>query len=335
MILHLFWIIPAILFLLSHFIEPRHLFNAYLLVGTLFNFALVAAGLTIVSIERWVGTRPALTVFMLLFLTVPICVLFSTAYMIFNGSQMMAFEGRRLANLLSLLYGIGTIFLIGLNLLPSLSIFNFLLTAADFLFVYVTFLYISYVLYGFWCNLFPIRKEPRYIIILGSGLIGDKVPPLLAQRLDKGLKIYEQFQARPKIIVSGGQGADESISEAKAMKNYLLQKGLSEKDILLEDQSRTTFENLTFSQNLMTDKKSPTVVVTNSFHALRAGIYMRKIGLKGSSVGSRTALYFLPSAWIRETVGLISFYWKWHLAFLFLLLLPWLLSVIVTFFFAP
>jgi len=62
------------------------------------------------------------------------------------------------------------------------------------------------------------------IIILGAGLFGDKVPPLLAQRLDKGLAIYEKFNRKPVIIVSGGQGDDEWISEAKAMAGYLLSK---------------------------------------------------------------------------------------------------------------
>ncbi len=72
-------------------------------------------------------------------------------------------------------------------------------------------------LYGTFCNYFPVRKEPDAIIVLGSGLIGDKVPPLLAQRLTKAKTIYEQFEGRPKLIVSGGQGADELTSEAEAM----------------------------------------------------------------------------------------------------------------------
>lgn len=328
MLLHLFWIIPALLFLLSYLWEARRLLNAYLLTWTLVNLAITLAGLTIVSIENWAGQSPALTAFAVLFLMIPFSVLASTIYLLFNGRQMMTFEGHSLANLLSLLYGLGIIILMGLHFLPRIPLFTTLLPVADFLLLYVTFLYISYVLYGTWCNLFPIRKEPAYIIVLGSGLFGDKVPPLLAQRLDKGQQIYERFQRRPRIIVSGGQGPDEAISEAAAMKAYLLGKGVPEGDILLENQSRTTFENLTFSRKLMTEKDSYTMVVTNSFHALRAGIFMKKIGLKGRSVGSRTALYFLPSAWIRETVGLVVLYKRWHAIFLGLLFLPWLLSLL-------
>ena len=74
---------------------------------------------------------------------------------------------------------------------------------------------------GLFAILFPVRKEPDAIIILGSGLIGDKVPPLLAQRLEKGKFIYEQFEGRPKLIVSGGQGSDELIAEAESMAGIL------------------------------------------------------------------------------------------------------------------
>lgn len=329
MILNLIWLIPAILFLISYLWEPRRLWNAYLLAGTLFNLAITLAGLTIVSFETWIGREFALTVFALFALMIPLSVLASTAYLIFNGRQMMSFEGHRLANMLSLLYGLGILVLLGLHFLPRIPLITPLLPVADFLLIYVTFLYLSYVFYGFWCNIFPVRKEPAYIIVLGSGLFGDKVPPLLAQRLDKGKQIFEKFQGRPQIIVSGGQGPDELVAEAQAMQAYLIEKGVPADNILMEDQSRTTFENLTFSKKLMTKDNPHTLVVTNSFHALRAGIYMKRIGLNGRSIGSRTALYFLPSAWIRETAGLVMMYRKWHTIFLGLLFLPWLLSLLL------
>lgn len=332
MILHLLWLLPFAVFLLSFARERRRLFNSYLLSLSLAMFILVLAGYTVTSIEQLAGRYPAILVLALLALLIPLSVFLSTAYLIFNGRQMMTFEGRRLANLLSLFYGLGILILMGLHFLPRLALLRHFLAAADFLLLYVTFLYLSYVLYNFWCGLFPIRREPDYIIILGSGLFGDKVPPLLAQRLDKGWQIYEKFGRRPRIIVSGGQGPDELVSEAQAMAAYLTEKGLDPDAILLENQSRTTYENLLFSKSLMKPEsadKGYHVVVTNSFHALRAGVYMRRIGIKGRSIGSPTALYFLPSAWIRETVGLVVLYWKWHAAILGLLFLPWLIFLVV------
>ena len=243
----------------------------------------------------------------------------------------MSFEGKRLANLLSLLYGIFIIGALALHFLPYFPGKDLLIYPTDFALFYSTFLYLSYVLYGTFCNYFPVRKEPDAIIVLGSGLIGDKVPPLLAQRLTKGKTIYEQFEGRPKLIVSGGQGADELTSEAEAMASYLMEQGVQKDAILIENRSRTTFENLTFSKAILEEQGlgKSVLVVTNSFHALRAGVFMRRLKIPGRSVGSKTAFYYLPSAWIRETVGLVSLYWKWHATFLAFLFLPWLLSQIM------
>ena len=323
MVLHLVWLIPAAIFALLCYREPRSLFNAYLLTFTLMMMGIVLAGLTIVSLERFIGYTPAI----ILFLAIPFSVFASTVYLLFNGRKMVQLEGLRLANLLSLLYGLA---IVGVGLLHFFAPRSFLanlISFADLLLFYGTFLYLSYIIYAFFLNIFPIKKEPQTIIILGSGLFGDKVPPLLAQRLDKGLAIYEKFNWRPVIIVSGGQGDDEWISEAEAMAGYLMEKGVPADSILLENRSRTTFENLTFSKQLMLAQgleQDRVVLVTNSFHALRAGIYMRQVGLKGRSIGSRTAFYFLPSAWIRETAGLIRIYWKWHAFIIGSLLLRYL-----------
>ena len=296
MVLHLVWLIPAAIFALLCYREPRSLFNAYLLTFTLMMMGIVLAGFTIVSLERFIGYTPAI----ILFLAIPFSVFASTVYLLFNGRKMVQLEGLRLANLLSLLYGLA---IVGVGLLHFFAPRSFLanlISFADLLLFYGTFLYLSYIIYDFFLNIFPIKKEPQTIIILGSGLFGDKVPPLLAQRLDKGLAIYEKFNRKPVIIVSGGQGDDELISEAEAMAGYLMEKGVPADSILLENKSRTTFENLTFSKQLMLAhglEQDRVVLVTNSFHALRAGIYMKQVGLKGRSIGSRTAFYFLPSAW--------------------------------------
>ena len=331
MVLHLVWLIPATIFALLFYREPRSLFNAYLLTFTLMMMGIVLAGFTIVSLERFIGYTPAI----ILFLAIPFSVFASTVYLLFNGRKMVQLEGLRLANLLSLLYGLAIVGLALLHFFAPRSFLAILIPLADLLLFYGTFLYLSYIIYAFFLNLFPVKKEPQTIIILGAGLFGDKVPPLLAQRLDKGLAIYEKFNRKPVIIVSGGQGDDELISEAEAMTRYLMEKGVPADSILLENKSRTTFENLIFSKELIRVQgleQDRVLLVTNSFHALRAGIYMKQVGLKGRSIGSRTVLYFLPSAWIRETAGLICIYWKWHAFIIGILLLPFLFSLFHTYF---
>ncbi|MGT2949975.1 hypothetical protein BU202_01450 [Streptococcus cuniculi] len=328
MILHLIWLLPALLFIVLFLIEPRRLINAYLFFITLILFAAIVAGFFVVQLSLW-DRQTAIIILIGGLLLIPLSVVLSTVYLLFNGKQMMTFEGRRLANLLSLFYGLGILLTLALHFLSHYFIIAKLAALLDNLLVYGSFLYLSYVIYGLFYNLFPLTYQPDYIIVLGSGLIGDKVPPLLAQRLDKGLFYYEKFGKQPTIIVSGGQGSDENISEAKAMSRYLLDKGLPANKLLLEQQSTTTLENLTFSQKLIGEKQETTprfLVVTNSFHSLRAGIYMRKLGLKGRSVGSKTALYYLPSAWIRESVGLVVMYWKWHAVIIGLNILSWISS---------
>lgn len=332
MYLYLFWLFPALIFLLFFMSDRRRLFNAYLFSINLGLLLLISAFLLVVRTELWFNQQIAMIVFVVISILVFLSIIFSSIFLLFNGHQMISFEGKRLANLLSLLYGIFIIGALALHFLPYFPGKDLLIYPIDFALFYSTFLYLSYVLYGTFCNYFPVRKEPDAIIVLGSGLIGDRVPPLLAQRLTKAKTIYEQFEGRPKLIVSGGQGADELISEAEAMANYLMEQGVPQEDILIENRSRTTFENLTFSKAILENQGlgKSVLVVTNSFHALRAGVFMRRLKIPGRSVGSKTAFYYLPSAWIRETVGLVSLYWKWHAAFLAFLFLPWFFSQIMS-----
>ena len=331
MVLHLIWLLPALLFLVLFYIEPRRLFNAYLLSIVLILFAAIVSGLFVMHMEQLVNRNLAMLSLLILALFIPLSVIISTIYLIFNGRQMMTFEGRRLANLLSLFYGLAIALSLALTFFfPHFIFLHKTLSLTNGLLIYGSYLYVTYIIYGFVYNTFPVIKHPDYIIILGSGLIGDKVPPLLAQRLEKGKMMYEKFNNHPKIVVSGGQGTDETSTEADAMAHYLMESGISEEDIIVERQSTTTLENLQFSKTILDEKSKENyycLVVTNSFHSLRAGIYMRKLGLKGRSIGSRTALYFLPSAWIRETIGLIILYWKWHAIFLGFYFIVWLINL--------
>lgn len=331
MVLHLIWLLPALLFLVLFYIEPRRLFNAYLLSIVLILFAAIVSGLFVIHMEQLVNRNLAMLSLLILALFIPLSVIISTIYLIFNGRQMMTFEGRRLANLLSLFYGLAIALSLAFTFFfPHFIVLRKMLSLTNGLLIYGSYLYVTYILYGFVYNVLPVIKHPDYIIILGSGLIGDKVPPLLAQRLEKGKMMYEKFNNSPKIVVSGGQGTDETSTEADAMAHYLMESGISEEDIIIERQSTTTLENLRFSKAILDEKSEKNyrcLVVTNSFHSLRAGIYMRKLGIKGRSIGSRTALYFLPSAWIRETLGLIMLYWKWHAVFLGLYFIVWLTNL--------
>ena len=107
------------------------------------------------------------------------------------------------------------------------------------------------------------------------------------------------------MIPSGGKGDDEVVSEAEAMARYLIEKGIPAEQIIKEDRSTTTYENLKFSKEIIDAREGSkyTVLVTSNYHVYRALRYCRKIGLKCTGVGSHTAFYYWPSALIREYIA--------------------------------
>ena len=173
------------------------------------------------------------------------------------------------------------------------------------------------------CGVISVKKRPAYnkthIIILGCAIAGDGTPlPLLRGRIDRAIRFAsEQEKAkgvRAKFVASGGQGADEVISEAESMRNYLVSKGISEDRVLLENKSVSTQENMRFSkEKINADHSDPKIVFsTSNYHILRSGIISENEGLDADGIGCRTKWYFWPNAFVREVVGLLASKWKQH-----------------------
>lgn len=307
--------------------EKRRISLAFILTAGL--------GIIILVFMNFIGERNEVAnlIFMFLFFGImPLIVLTMSFYLYLNGKIMLKREGRRLANLLSLLISIVIFVMLGLCIKLALTVYNPSLymyyVTIILLFLYFTYIFMSYLIYAIIYHFVKIKYKPDFIIVLGSGLIGEKVPPLLGSRLDKGMDEYMKYNKEPKIIVSGGQGPDELVSEASAMKKYLVNKGMKEEDVLMEDESRNTLQNMMFSKNIMDSIKSDhkSIFVTNNYHVFRASIYARLAGLKCEGVGSNTAKYYLPSAFLREYIGILVMYRWWHITFISLLLLSIIIS---------
>lgn len=230
-------------------------------------------------------------------------------FLVSNGVQMVRKEGRRPANLLSLVAGLAIFGVIGLSAVAAIDRRGPLTgLAASTLLVagYVSFLFLCFVGYAFLYGRLRITRHVDFVVVLGSGLLGGaKVPPLLASRLHRARSVYEKQAARgkpPVIVTSGGQGPDELLSEADAMADYLIGHGLPAEHVRREDRSRTTDENLRLSMEIMAAEKPDyrCLVVTNNFHVLRAALVARETGVRGQVIGAPTAAYFWPSATIRE-----------------------------------
>jgi uncharacterized SAM-binding protein YcdF (DUF218 family) len=143
-----------------------------------------------------------------------------------------------------------------------------------------------------------------YIIVLGSQ-VKPSGPALVTRlRLDKA---YEYASANPDtiIIVSGGQGSNEPASEASVMKDYLVNRGIDENRIIMEDKSTNTSENLQFSKALLDTENSSVGIVTSEFHIFRALAIAKKCGYSDTyGIPARSVRTYLPNNMIRETVGL-------------------------------
>lgn len=247
-------------------------------------------------------------------LTIPLAVLVLAVALIRNGVTMMRREGRSLGNRLSLFAGIAVLALpvVSLALIallgpPGLALAGLVaITSAYFGAAFVSFALYSVV----YAHRRP-RSEPGAVVVHGAGLANGQVTPLLRGRLDRGLEVYRKAEAEhgraPLLVPSGGQGPDESRAEADAMAEYLRAQGVPEEHILPEVQSRTTRENLLRSTELLCDAgvEGPLVLVTSDYHVLRTASLARRCGVDAHVVGSRTAPYYVPSAFIREFVALI------------------------------
>ncbi len=133
-------------------------------------------------------------------------------------------------------------------------------------------------------------------------------------------------------IPSGGQGPDENISEALAMKNYLLEKGINTQNILLEDKSRNTYENFQFSKKLISSKKANIGFSTTNYHVFRAGLLATEQGLNLEGIGSKTKVYFWINAFIREFIGTLYSERKKHILVFIIILLIILIMITITYF---
>jgi uncharacterized SAM-binding protein YcdF (DUF218 family) len=299
-------VVVFVVFLAGVIREPRSFGNAVLLGLAL---ALGALGLA----ERLAGApgRPAHLLLALLLLAVALGPFLVGCFLMANGVTMIRRESLRPPNLLSLLAGVAVFLVIGLDIAAEragdvqLSLFA---TVATLVFGYVSFLFVSYVLYAFGYGLLAPTGGADFVVVLGSGLRPDGgVPPLLANRLERGREVWAALDrragsVRPRLIVSGGKGDDERVPEASAMASYLTTRGFPADRLLLEDQSRNTEENLLFSKAIMDELRpgARAAIVTSDFHAFRSALLARRLGIRGQVSGARVAGYYRPTAVLRE-----------------------------------
>ena len=140
------------------------------------------------------------------------------------------------------------------------------------------------------------------MIILGAKVNEDGISKTLKRRLDKAIEYYNTNKNINNIIVSGGQGSDEVVTEALAMKNYLVKNGVSKDKIIMEDKATTTLENIIFSKKIITDKnlKGKVLIVTSDYHLFRGQFIASILGIDNEGLCSISPLSSRIYYMIRE-----------------------------------
>lgn len=222
MLTDIFAAISLLLFIISVVADARRFANAVLL-GVFLTVTTVAHGRELLVLhhaldDTWLAS-PVLE---------GLAVLLVCCLLLGNGVRMVRKEGSRPGNLLPLVAGLGLLSLLLLAVVAYLAELRSLtatVVIATLITSYFVCLLVCFSVYGYAYSGLAGPSGLDYIVVLGSGLIGgDRVPPLLAGRLDRAHALFEDELARggkPVLITSGGQGPDEAVPEAHAMADYL------------------------------------------------------------------------------------------------------------------
>ena len=296
------WIVTILCVVL----RPQRYLNSFLLMLSLLVTVVFAAG--------FFGHDTAGRILLGGFLLIMLALFLVPVLLVLNGVQMLRRESFSPAHVLSLalgvVVGVGEIaavaYVLGLGGFFGLDDGRRWLLLVVFTVFYFSFLVLSFVLYTVFIQIMPHRMNFDYVIIHGCGLAdGERLTKLLSNRVDKAIEIYQKCRVKPVIIPSGGRGSDEKRSEAEAMRDYLLSRGVPETHILPEDRSATTRENLLNSKRLIDERAGgkKTALVSSNYHIYRCLRLARDVDLKCTGIGAPVALYYWPSALIREFIA--------------------------------
>ncbi|MFT4245138.1 MAG: YdcF family protein [Micrococcaceae bacterium] len=188
------------------------------------------------------------------------------------------------------------------------------------IFAYFVFWLINFVMSFLLYLLFRPKYNQKYIIVLGAGLLnGSELSPLLKSRVDIALDFANKQITKkgipPLLIMSGGQGHDETIPESKAMHDYALTTGYPKDLIIEENQSKNTYQNMAYSKEILKQRNIPLnkgIFATSDYHVFRAAGYARLVGKNIDGIGARTSRYFIWNALLREYIAILMNHKKFH-----------------------
>ena len=229
-------------------------------------------------------------------------------FSLFNGIIISATSNFNLGNILTFLMGI---------VLLSVGIYweklkakapRWLKTAFFSLLAVILVFASSLYFYGKTDN---ITYDEDAIIVLGAGLRGSRPSSTLKGRLDAA---YDYHTENPDalIVVSGGKGHDEDITEALAMETYLIELGVPKEKIVKEEKSTSTYENFMFSKEILDGLLGDNykiAYISNDYHVFRAGHIAKKAGFENKThTHSNTIWHSVLPGTLRECIGVMKYF---------------------------
>lgn len=145
------------------------------------------------------------------------------------------------------------------------------------------------------------------IMVLGCAVNGTEPTQPLVERLETAIKAYNKNNSA-YILVSGGQGPQEDISEADAMADYLISRGVDSSNIIKEDRSTSTSENYKYSKEILDSRFSnyTITIITNDFHIYRAKQLAKLADLEVTSIHAKTPFTSAPMMYLREVLAILK-----------------------------
>jgi len=146
------------------------------------------------------------------------------------------------------------------------------------------------------------------LIVLGAGIRGETVTLPLMYRLDKAVEYINKNQ-NAIIVVSGGQGAQENITEALAMEKYLISRGVPKDKIIREEKATSTYENFEYSKQILDsyfNKPYKIAFIINNFHIYRASRLAKIVGLDSAQYHAKLEWYTIPINYLREFTAVLK-----------------------------
>lgn len=177
----------------------------------------------------------------------------------------------------------------------------------------VCLLVVAVGIFGWWrtgkwieAGLKPVADGTNdYAIVLGAKVKQDSLSLSLRYRLDAALA-YANENPHVTLILSGGQGADEPMSEAEAMRRFLTDNGIEESRLILENASTSTYENLLFSKKLLPSGVDSITIISSDFHLARAQWIAGSLDLKSDVVAAQTPKVVEAKSVFRERIALVK-----------------------------